>query len=74
LEKKATSQKGSRKVSVDSDLIDYLCISLHQHRQKLLVKEVEAEQIKEAKASKFQALPKWKQDIIIKKQQENQPQ
>lgn len=43
-------------------------------RQKLLAKEAELEELKEERDLKFKALPKWKQEIILKKQRENQPQ
>ena len=42
-------------------------------RQKLLEKQAELEQLKEERDLIFQALPKWKQEMIIKKQHENQP-
>jgi len=42
-------------------------------RQKQLAKQAEVERIKQERDVIFQALPKWKQDIIMRKQNENQP-
>ena len=72
LEKKVISQKRSRQVlkfflSLNPPVVIPLFF-----RQKVHEKEMEIEQLKEQRDAIFQALPKWKQELILK-QQEDQP-